>query len=374
MIYLDHNATTPLLPAVRDAMLPWLDGPIGNASSAHQLGRRSRSAVEDARAAVAEIIQARSSEIIFTSGGTEANNLALFGVVDLARHPHILASPIEHSSVIAPLQALMRAGTDVEWLAVDAWGRIDPEKVAARLRPDTALVTVGWANNEIGTLQEVPAIAQICRARAIPFHVDAVQALGKIEIDVNGIDLCSLSAHKIGGPQGVGALYVRRGASVHPALHGGSQERGLRPGTENVAGIVGFGAAARASRPRTADLTALRERLWQGLRDHEHIRRNSSTENCLPNTLHVSVRGTNAEAVVAALDLEGVGVSAGAACSAGAAEPSHVMRALGRSADEAREGVRFSLGRETTGDDIDVTVSAVARVLERLGLARAAAG
>lgn len=366
MIYLDYNATSPMLPAVRAAMLPWLDGPIGNASSAHRLGRRSRTAIEEARGAVAALIGARPSEIVFTSGGTESNNLALFGMLDRARPVHVLASPIEHSSIIAPLRMLAGGDVEVEWLPVDAWGRIDPDAVETRLRADTALVTVGWANNEIGTVQDIAAIAARCRARGVPLHVDAVQALGKIDIDVAALDLCSLSAHKIGGPQGAGALYVRRGTPLHPATFGGSQERGLRPGTENVAAIVGFGEAARVCRADTADLVALRERLWRGLRGLAQLRRNSGVDDCLPNTLHVSLIGTNAEAVVAALDLEGVAVSAGAACSAGAAEPSHVLRAIGRSADEAREGVRFSLGWQTTAAEIDAATEAVARVVQRL--------
>jgi cysteine desulfurase len=223
-------------------------------------------------------------------------------------------------------------------------------------------------------VQDIPAIARICRARGVALHVDAVQALGKIDVDVAGLDLCSLSAHKIGGPQGVGALYLRRGTVLRPSLYGGSQERGVRPGTENVAAIVGFGAAARACGPQGAEIVALREHLWQGLRRQPQLRRNSGMDNCLPNTLHISVVGSNAEAVVAALDLEGVAVSAGAACSAGAVEPSHVLRALGRSADEARAGLRFSLGRQTTRDDIDAAVAAVMRVLARLAAPLTACG
>jgi cysteine desulfurase len=215
-------------------------------------------------------------------------------------------------------------------------------------------------------VQDIAALARICRTRGVALHVDAVQALGKIGVDVAALDLCSFSAHKIGGPQGVGALYVRRGTPLRPSAYGGSQERGIRPGTENVAAIVGFGEAARGCRPHGEEIVTLRERLWRGLRPQPQLRRNSGIDDCLPNTLHVSVVGSNAEGVVAALDLEGVAVSAGAACSAGAAEPSHVLRALGRSTDEAREGIRFSLGRRTTSEHIDAAVAAVARVLSRL--------
>jgi cysteine desulfurase len=315
---------------------------------------------------VAAAVGAQPSEIVFTSGGTESNNLAVSGMLEAREHPHVVASPIEHSSVMAPLQALARRGVEISWLPVDAAGRIDPDAVEAALRPNTVLMTVGWANNEIGTVQNIPAIAKLCRARGIRVHVDAVQAFGKIDVDVADIDLCSLSAHKIGGPQGAGALFVRRGTALRPLAHGGSQERGVRPGTENVAAIVGFAAAVGASGRQDRELIALRERLWDGLSHHAGLRRNSPVDGCLPNTLHVSVPGINAEAVVAALDLEGMAVSAGAACSAGAAEPSHVLRALGRSQDEAREGVRFSLGWQTTADEIGAAAAAVGRVLQRL--------
>jgi cysteine desulfurase len=366
MIYLDYNATAPLLPAARAAMLPWLGDEFGNASSAHRMGARARKAVESARDAVAAAVGAQPSEIVFTSGGTESNNLAVSGMLEAREHPHVVASPIEHSSVMAPLQALARRGVEISWLPVDAAGRIDPDAVEAALRPNTVLMTVGWANNEIGTVQNIPAIAKLCRARGIRVHVDAVQAFGKIDVDVADIDLCSLSAHKIGGPQGAGALFVRRGTALRPLAHGGSQERGVRPGTENVAAIVGFAAAVGASGRQDRELIALRERLWDGLSHHAGLRRNSPVDGCLPNTLHVSVPGINAEAVVAALDLEGMAVSAGAACSAGAAEPSHVLRALGRSQEEAREGVRFSLGWQTTADEIGAAAAAVGRVLQRL--------
>jgi len=350
IVYLDHNATTPLEPAARAAMLPFLGGEFGNPSSAHRLGSAARCAVEEARAQVAELLGAEPRQIVFTSGGTEANNLALAGV-----QGRVLASPIEHSSVLEPLRARAAAGAlRLELLPVDGAGRVEPAALEAALAGETALVSVAWANNEIGTVQPLAAIADLCRRRGVPLHSDAVQAAGKVEIDARA-DLLSLSAHKLGGPKGVGALCLRPGARLAPLLLGGSQERGRRAGTENVAGIVGFGAAcALAGRrlARAAAIEALREELWARLADLPGIARNSPRHDCLPNTLNLGLRGRAGDALVAALDLAGVAVSTGSACAAGASEPSHVLLALGRSPAEARDAIRFSLGPETTADDV----------------------
>ncbi len=371
MIYLDHNATTPLRPAVRAAMAPFLADAFGNASSAHRLGGSARVAVEEARAALARVIGARPREIVFTSGGTESNNLALFGAIADPTAAHVIVAPIEHSSVLEPVRELERRGADVTWLPVDREGLVDPADVAAALRPATALVSVGWANNEIGAIQPIRAIADACHARGVPLHVDAVQAFGKIPITADGIDLCAVSAHKIGGPKGVGALVVRDGVRLRPLVFGGGQERGRRAGTENVAGIVGFGAAVGSIADWRETGTALREQLWAGLAAVGDVRRNGACDACLPNTLNVSFAAVRGEALVAALDLEGVAVSVGSACAAGSGEPSHVLRAIGLTEDEARDGVRFSLGVETTEAEIAAAVEIVAAVIGRMRAARA---
>jgi cysteine desulfurase len=364
MIYLDYNATAPLLPAVRAAMAPYLAEEFGNPSSVHRAGARARTVVEAARRTIAEHVGARPAEVVFTSGGTESNNWALFGRVLPERRPHLVVAAVEHASVLAPARELERRGAVVTVLGVDGAGRVDPAALAAAVRPDTALVSIGWANNEIGTVQDVAELAAVCGRASVCFHVDAVQALGKIPVDAGCADLCSLSAHKLGGPKGIGALIVRRDVTLQPLFFGGPQERGRRAGTENVAAIVGFAAAVRTT-AIPAEIETLRERLWAGLAEIPDVIRNSPAAGCLPNTLNVSFAGVAGEAVVAALDLEGIAVSAGSACAAGASEPSHVLRALGRDACAARDGVRFSLGAATTAAEIARTVEVVRAVIAR---------
>ncbi|MBP1684468.1 MAG: cysteine desulfurase [Deltaproteobacteria bacterium] len=377
MIYCDHNATTPLRQEVLEAMGPFLHDDFGNASSAHALGARARQAVEQARAHVARLIGAQPSEVVFTSGGTESNNLAILGVAAEVGRSTILSTPIEHASVREPVQALREHGYTVQMLGVDPVGRVDPSELETLLDGGpAALVSVGWANNEIGTIQPIDAIGPLCRARQVLVHVDAVQAAGKVPVHVRGADLLSLSAHKLGGPKGVGALYVRRGVALRPLMLGGGQERGWRPGTENVAGIVGMGEACRLA---AAELTAfaaasrvLRDGLWFGIEDAiPDVRRNGPGEmDCLPNTLNVSFEGIRGEALVAALDLEGVAVSSGSACAAGAGEPSHVLLALGRGRMAARDGVRFSLGRTSTAHEIEQVVHTTIAVVQRMRAAK----
>ncbi len=373
MIYLDHNATSPLRPQVVDSMLPfWRDG-VGNASSVHAAGSRARCAVETARAYVAALVGAHASEIVFTSGGTEANNLALFGAVRARRLTDIVSTPIEHSSVREPIAVLREQGCRVHLLPVDTCGRVTAAALEAGLAGvGPALVSVGWANNEIGTVQPVQEIAAICATRKATLHVDAVQAAGKIPVHVAGIDLLSLSAHKLGGPQGVGALFVRRGVEVSALLLGGGQERGRRAGTENVAGIAGMGEACRLlageAESEARHCAALRDALWHGIEQTiSGVRRyGTGGVHALPNTLNVSFAGVRGEALVAALDLEGVAVSSGSACAAGAAEPSHVLLALGCDAEEARDGVRFSLGRTNTAAEIDRVIHLTGAVVRRM--------
>jgi cysteine desulfurase len=369
-IYLDHNATTPLRPEVLECVVPLLREEFGNASSVHALGSRARCAVEDARADVARAIGAAPSEVLFTSGGTESNNLAIAGVVRGARVQRMLLGAIEHSSVLEAADGWSGESIEVERIPTDGAGRIHVDVLAKLLDDRPTLVSIGWANNEIGTVQAIEPIAAVCAERGAILHVDAVQALGKLPIRVAGIHLLSLSAHKIGGMKGCGALYVRKGRRLLPLLFGGGQERGQRAGTENVAAIVSMGLACRLA---TAEIdwfgeacVALRDRLWNGLqRRIDRITRHGA-DNGLPNTLNVRFDSVRGEALVAALDLEGVAVSSGSACAAGAGEPSHVLRALGLDEEAARDGVRFSFGRTNTPEEVDsvieITSAAVARI------------
>lgn len=373
MIYLDYNATTPLHPEVRAAMMPHLGDEFGNPSSAHRLGARARVAVETARVQVAAAVAAGASEIVFTSGGTEASNLAIQGAA-ASREGAIVTTPIEHSSVLQPIAALKHAGRRVRELRVDGAGRIDVDDLRRCLSEPVALVSIGWANNEIGTIAPVAEVSALCRAAGVLLHIDAVQAFGKIAVAVAPADLMSLSGHKIGGPKGVGALWVRGGVRIEPRLLGGPQERGLRAGTENVAGIVGFGAACQLAASGVAageTIAGLRERLWQRLAASVGgLSRNSPPVGCLPNTLNVRVAAMRGEALVAALDLEGVAVSTGSACAAGAAEVSHVLRAIGIAEDDARDGLRFSLGRGTTSAEIERAAELVAMCVARIRAVR----
>ncbi len=376
MIYCDHNATTPLRPEVLEAMMPFLKAEFGNPSSVHALGSRARCAVEDARAQVAQLIGANPAEIVFTSGGTESNNLAIVGGARACGARLILSSATEHASVRESAAQLREDGCDARELPVDTKGQVAVDAVAAALQTGHTFVSVAWANNEVGSIQPIDAIAACCRAAAARFHVDAVQAAGKIPVSVAAVDLLSLSSHKLGGPKGVGALYVRKGVEVKALLLGGGQERGRRAGTENVAGIVGFGAACGLAQSEldafAAACMVMREALWSGLSSRlAGVVRNSLDGNgCLPNTLHVSFDGVRGEALVAALDLLDIAVSSGSACAAGAGEPSHVLMAMGRDADAARNGVRFSFGRTNRGADVDHIIAATATAVGRIRLSR----
>jgi len=365
MIYLDHNATSPILAAASEAMQAAF-AVFGNASSAYECGRTARAALEQARRDIAAAAEVAPRDILFTSGGTESNNTALFGLVDVVAGQEIAVAPHDHSSVVESAVELGRRGALVRWLDVDSGGRVDPESVRAAIGPATVLVSVGWANNEIGTVQDVEAIAAVCRECGVVFHTDAVQAFGKIGTRLPDADLLSITAHKLGGPKGIGALVRRRAVALRPLLFGGSQERGLRPGTENVVAACGFAAAVVAAGERGEWSNDVRERLWRGLAAIDGIERYSSPSDCLPNTLLVGFRGLRGESVVAALDLEGIAVSVGSACSAGSGEPSHVLRALGYDDERARGAVRFSTGRDTGSAEIDDAAGTVAEVVERM--------
>jgi cysteine desulfurase len=379
-IYLDNNATTPVAPEVAEAMRPyWLED-YGNASSVHWFGQRAREAVERSRDEIARLINARPAEIVFTSGGTESDNAAIFGVVEAVGAlevrrgtPHVITTSIEHPAVLYAVRALEARGVEATYLPVGPGGVVVPADAERALRPETVLISVMLANNEIGTLQPVEEIARLARGRNIVCHVDAVQAVGKIPVDVErlGVDLLSLSAHKLYGPKGVGALYVRQGTVLRALLHGGHHERDRRPGTENVPGIVGLGAAAEGARRRLADepqrLARLRDRLETGICARlGGVRINGDLARRQPNTLNVSFEGADGEALVIALDLEGIACSTGSACSSGSTEPSHVLAALGLGRSEARSAIRLSLGRYNTDEDVDDALEIIPAVVERL--------
>ena len=376
-IYLDYNATTPVDPAVLEAMLPFFSGEFGNAASIHTTGQKARSAVETAREQVAALINAHPQEIIFTSGGTESDNQAIFGMFDPTSYadPDLTSTEIEHEAVLNTCQALASLGVTVGYLAANREGQIDPQHLRDLLHeiPDTNLVSVMHANNELGTVQPLEEIGSIASTADVFFHTDAVQSAGKIPVDVNAlqVDLLSLSAHKIYGPKGVGALYIRNGTPLRQFLFGGHHQRGFRPGTENVAGIVGFGKAAElaaASLARDAvRISALRDDLERGLLQRvPQSRVNAALAPRIPNTTNICFPGVDGEALLIALDLKGLSCSTGAACSSGAVEPSHVLIAIGLTPAEARSSLRFSLGRPTTRQEIDTALFIIPQAVEQL--------
>jgi cysteine desulfurase len=362
--YFDHNATTPLAPEVLETMVSCLGQVYGNASSIHHFGQSAKQRLETARRQVASLIHANPAELIFTGGGTEADNLAVLGVGRGARH--VITATIEHPAVLMAVKQLEREGVAVTAVRVGSSGIVNPDDVRRALRPDTALVSVMHANNELGTIQPIAEISRITREAGVLLHADGVQALGKIPVDVDalGVDLYSMSAHKIYGPKGVGALYVRKGTKLAPIVYGGHHERDRRPGTENIPGIAAFGAAAELA---GATLAAEAERI-AGLRDRlentllERIPAsgiNGSRWNRVPNTSNLYFDGVDGEAMVISLDLRGFAVSTGAACSSGAIAPSHVLTAIGLTDDRARASMRFSLGRSTTAEQVDGLADAV---------------
>ena len=374
-IYLDYNATTPVDPAVLTAMLPFLAENFGNANSIHSAGQRARAAVDAARESVAGLIGAKSSEIVFTCGGTESDNLAMFGIVNPCDQPrrHVVTTAIEHHAVLNAAQALEKQGVDVTYVPVGGDGIVDPEEIREAIRPETVLISVMLANNEIGTIQPVEEIGRVAAEEDIYLHCDAVQAAGKLAIDVRklGVDLLSISGHKLYAAKGVGALYVRAGTELGPIFYGGHHERDRRPGTENVPGIAGLGKAAELAAEYLASsairLGGLRDRFEKSLLNAlPGVKVNGSVEHRVPNTCNLFFDAAGGEALVIALDLQGVMCSSGAACSSGAVEPSHVLTAIGLLPDQARSSLRFSLGRPTTEHEIDEAVRIIPPVVERL--------
>jgi cysteine desulfurase len=372
-VYLDHNASTPVHPEVLEAMLPYLRERFGNPSSVHAFGREAREGVDTARDQIADFLGVGKDEIVFTSGGTESDNLAIKGVAMARRAGHVITSRIEHHAVLRTCQNLETLGFAVTYLPVDGYGLVDPADVRRAVRPDTVLISIMHANSEVGTIEPVAEIGRIAREIGIPFHVDAVQTFGKIPLDVegSGIDLLSFSSHKIYGPKGVAGLYIRKGTKMVSVQHGGEHERRRRAGTENVPGIVGLGKAVEVRRREMAveavRLTALRDRLWQGISAQvPEVRLNGHPTRRLPGTCNVSFRGVESESIVLGLDLKGIGVSAGSACTSGNVEPSYVIVAMGASVDWAMGAVRCSLGRDTTAEDIDYVIDAVVPLVARL--------
>jgi cysteine desulfurase len=373
-IYLDYNATTPVDREVLEAMLPFFSGSFGNASSIHSTGQRGRAAVDAARESVAMLLGAKPSEIVFTCGGTEADNLALFGVLAPCVQPrkHVVTTAIEHHAVLNSAEALEKQGVDVTYVPAGRDGIVDPDEIREAIRPETVLISVMLANNETGTVQPIEEMGRIAAEEDIYFHCDAVQAAGKLPLDVNrlGVDLLSISAHKIYGPKGVGALYVRTGTELEPIFHGGHHERDRRPGTENVPGIVGLGKAADlAIKNLTSDaarVAALRDKFESALLSLPGVHLNGDPHHRVANTCNLSFDAAGGEALVIALDLQGISCSTGAACSSGAVAPSHVLTAIGLSPDRARSSLRFSLGRLTTSEEIDRAIEIIPAVVERL--------
>ena len=376
-VYFDHNATTPVAPEVLAAMLPYFSDHYGNASSIHAFGQAARGAVERARLSVAALLGAQAAEIMFSSGGTESNNHAIFGALAGAdaKGKHVITSAIEHDAVLDPCEELEKRGVGVTFLPVDRDGLVNPEDVRRAIRAETVLITLMLANNELGTVEPIEEIGKIAAEHRIVLHTDAVQAAGKIPMDVNrlGVHLLSISAHKFHGPKGVGALYIRKGTPLQPLLYGGHSERDRRPGTEDVAAIVGMGKAAELAmahmQEETARISALRDRLEKGLLERvSQSWGNGARAERTPNTTNLTFPFVEGEAMVIALDLKGIACSTGAACSSGAVEPSHVLTAIGLPPEDARATLRLSLGRQTTDAEIDFALETIPPVIERLRL------
>jgi cysteine desulfurase len=373
-VYLDNAATTPVSDEVFDAMLPYFNEKFGNASSLYFHGRQAAEAMEKAREQVANAINADTKEVYFTSGGTEADNIAILGVAHALRDKgrHIITSGIEHAAVMEPCEHLRNEGYEVTYLPVDRDGIVDVDALNESIRPDTILISVMHVNNEIGTIQPIEEIGRMAKDSRIAFHTDAVQSLGKMEVDVDklGVDLLTLSGHKVHGPMGIGALFIRKGTRVKAIEYGGGQERGIRSGTENVPGIVGMGqaceAAVRDMKTNAIHMTRLRDRLLDGIMKQEYVRLNGSRIKRSPNNVNVSFSFVEGESLVLMLDMNGVEVSTGSACSSKELQPSHVLLAMGLSPEQAHGSLRFTNSEYTTDEDIDHVLEVLPGITDRL--------
>lgn len=375
MIYMDHNATTPLDKRVLDKMIPYLTDIYSNPSSVYRFAQESKKAVEDARSLVARLLGASSDEIIFTSGGTESDNTAIKGIALMHRDKgnHIITSKIEHHAVLHACEFLEKIGFEVTYLDVDEYGVADLEQLKKSIKKETILVSIMHANNEVGTIEPVKEIADICKNNKVYFHTDAVQTVGKIKIDVKdlGVDLLSLSSHKFYGPKGVGALYVRKGVKFFPLLHGGGHEKGKRSGTENVAGIAGLGEAARLAIDEQLEeekrIASLRDKLQAGVLEKiPEIKINGHPNQRLASTLNFCIRYIEGESILINLDFEDICASSGSACTSGSLEPSHVLLAMGIPAEVAHGSLRFSLGKQNTESDVDKVLEVLPAIVEKL--------
>jgi len=371
-VYLDHAATTPVDEKVLEEMLPYFTKKYGNASSLHSFGREARDAIERSRERVAELIGAESEEIIFTAGGTESDNIAIKGIAFREGKGHIITSQIEHPAVMATCQHLEKKGFDVTYLPVDKYGMVSPEDVENAIRDDTILITIMHANNEIGTVEPIEEIAKIARENEIVFHTDAVQSVGKIPVNVKriGMDMLSISAHKIYGPKGVGALYIKKGTKIEAIIHGGGHEKGLRPSTENVPGIVGLGKACELAEKRMEEdmkrMQRLRDKLIKGVLEIEESYLNGHPEKRLPNNAHFRFAAVEGESLILSLDDKGIAGSTGSACSSKKLKPSHVLMAIGLNEVQAHGSLRLTLGRENTEEEIDYVIEVLPPILEKL--------
>jgi cysteine desulfurase len=372
-VYLDHNASTPVHPEVVEAMLPYFSERFGNPSSVHGFGREAREGLETARDQVAHFLRVGKEEIVFTSGGTESDNMAVKGVALARGRGHIITTKIEHHAVLRAVQTLETQGFAATYLEVDGYGMVDPDALRRAIRPDTILISIMHANSEIGTVQPARQLGAIAREHGIPFHMDAVQTFGKVPIDLDAfnIDMLSFSGHKIYGPKGVAGLYIRKGTKMVSLQHGGEHERRRRAGTENVAGIVGFGKAVEIRGRDMVEegrrLTGLRNRLWEGLESRvPEVRLNGHPTERVPGTCNVCFRHVESESIVLGLDLKGIGVSAGSACTSGNVEPSYVLVAMGVPLDWAMGAVRHSLGRSTTAADVDYVIDCTEPLVAKL--------
>ncbi len=373
MIYLDNAASTQIHDVVLDSMLPYLKEQYGNPSSIHRYGRLARRAIEKARKQVAKLINADPSEILFTSGGTESNNTALYGVALKKYGSQLITSSVEHDAVLEPCKKLERSGFDVVYLPVNEFGLVDPMDLKNKVSEKTCLVSIMFGNNEVGTIEPIDEISHICNEKNIPFHTDAVQAIGKIPIDVKkiGIDMLSISSHKINGPKGIGALYIKNGVIIDPVILGGGQERGLRSGTENVANIVGFGKACEIAKlsldENASSIKKLRDYLIKKvLNEIPHVTLNGHPENRLPNNAHFTFLGVNGEDLLIKLDEHGIAASTGSACSVNTQKASHVLQAMGFLHEQITGSLRLTVGVFNTQNEIDETVDTLKKVVEEL--------